>query len=172
MSFSCELKRELQCELKREGLRKRDQREPVGLYEDVVELCVLFMWSELKGGAKEWPKRELESTSHVSAAVAAASDFLCIYTWRVAHPQTYIGAPTRGAGVDMPFLYSAPVAPLKAQPQAYATTVAATAAAMALITGLFVVYTRQSKAPSIETQVPSRSMEALSTAMTHLKAAI
>ena len=92
----------------------------------------------------------------------------------------------------MPFLYSAPVAPLKAQPQAYATTVAATAAAMALITGLFVVYTRQSKAPSIEaapsmpkakasaapsmeaaqTQVPSQSMEALSTAMTNLKAAI
>ena len=103
----------------------------------------------------------------------------------------------------MPFLYSAPVAPPKAQPQADVTTVAATVAAMALITGLFVVYTRQPKAstkleaapsilaaPSIEaapstkkssaappmeatqTQVPSQSMEALSTAMTNLKAAI
>ena len=73
----------------------------------------------------------------------------------------------------MPFLYSPP----KAQPQADATTVAATVAAMALITGLFVVYTRQSKAPSMameagQTQVPSQSMEALSTAMTALERAI
>jgi hypothetical protein len=80
----------------------------------------------------------------------------------------------------MPFLNSPP----KAHPQADATTVAATVAAMALITGLFVVYTRPSMTPSMakakaapsieaaQTQVPSKAMEDLGVAMTALERAI